>query len=82
MTEEKRGRGRPRPEFTQLRDEQVFQILHFNGPTSRAEIADRIQVNVNIVYLSLNRLRNAGRVEKVRRGKHHLWAVAATAFRG
>ena len=83
MSEEKRGRGRPRPEFTQLRDEQVFQILHLNGPTSRAEIADRIAVNVNIVYLSLNRLRNAGRVEKVRRGKHHLWAVAASnAFRG
>lgn len=82
MSEEKRGRGRPRPEFTQQRDEQVFQILHVNGPTSRAVIAEHLAVNVNIVYLSLNRLRNAGRIEKVRRGKHHLWAVAATAFRG
>lgn len=83
MSEEKRGRGRPRPDATIARDEQVFLALHNNGPTSRAQIAEWFSVNVNIVYLSLNRLRNAGRIEKVRRGKHHLWAVAANdAFRG
>lgn len=83
MSEEKRGRGRPRPTATIERDEQVFLALHNNGPTSRAQVADWFGVNVNIVYLSLNRLRNAGRIEKIRRGKHHLWAVAATdAFRG
>lgn len=78
MSEEKRGRGRPRPDFTRERDEQVFQILHVNGPTGRAEIAQRLQVNANIVYLALGRLRVAGRIEKVRNGKYHLWAVAAT----
>jgi hypothetical protein len=77
MVEEKRGRGRPRPEFTKERDEAVFQALHVNGPTGRLQIAEWFGVNVNIIYLSLNRLRDAGRVEKVRRGKHHLWAVAA-----
>lgn len=77
MSEEKRGRGRPRPAFTQERDEQVFYALHVNGPTGRAALADIFQVNPNIVYLSLNRLRSAGRIEKIRRGKYHLWAVAA-----
>ena len=78
MSEEKRGRGRPRPDFTRQRDEQVFQILHYNGPTGRAEIAARLQVNANIVYLALGRLRGSGRVEKIRNGKYHLWAVAAS----
>lgn len=82
MSEEKRGRGRPRPTATIERDEQVFLALHNNGPTSRAQIAEWFSVNQNIIYLSLNRLRLAGKVEKVRRGKHHLWAVAANAFRG
>jgi predicted ArsR family transcriptional regulator len=81
MTEEKRGRGRPRPTSTIERDEQVFLTLHNNGPTSRAQIAEWLGVNVNVIYLSLTRLRTAQRVEKIRRGKHHLWAVAATAFR-
>jgi predicted transcriptional regulator of viral defense system len=83
MTEEKRGRGRPRPTATIERDEQVFLSLHNNGPTSRAQVAEWFGVNPNIIYLALNRLRNAGRIEKVRRGKHHLWAVAAAEpFRG
>lgn len=77
MTENKRGRGRPRPDFTKDRDEQVFYALHVNGPTARQELANIFGVNVNIIYLSLVRLRTAGRVEKIRRGKHHLWAVAA-----
>ena len=74
---EKRGRGRPRPDFTKERDEAVFYALHVNGPTSRQALADIFTVNVNIIYLSLGRLRTAGRVEKIRRGKSHLWAVAA-----
>lgn len=77
MSEEKKGRGRPRPEITKQRDEEIFLALHNNGPTGRAQIAEWFNVNQNVVYLSLGRLRAAGRVEKVRRGKYHLWAVAA-----
>ena len=73
---DKRGRGRPRPEFTMERDEKVFYALHVNGPTSRTALAEMFGVNVNIIYLSLDRLRKVGRIEKIRRGKFHLWAVA------
>lgn len=75
---EKRGRGRPRPDFTKERDEQVFYALHVNGPTGRKQLAEMFNVNVNIIYMSLVRLRRVGRVEKIRDGKRHLWAVAAT----
>lgn len=77
MSEERKGRGRPRPESTIERDEAVFLALHNNGPTSRAQLTEWFGVNQNIVYLSLNRLRRAGRIETVRQGKRHLWAVAA-----
>lgn len=77
MSEERKGRGRPRPDFTKQRDEEVFLALHNNGPTSRAQIAIWLNVNQNVIYLSLSRLRKVGRIEKVRQGKHHLWAVAA-----
>ena len=76
MAEEKRGRGRPRPDATRERDEQVFYALHVNGPTGREALAQMFGVNVNIIYLALGRLRKAGRVERVREGKRHLWAVA------
>jgi Mn-dependent DtxR family transcriptional regulator len=75
MDEEKRGRGRPRPAATVERDELIFRTLHEQGPTGRQSLADMFGVNPNIVYLSLNRLRRAGRVEKVRQSKLHLWTV-------
>lgn len=75
MSEEKRGRGRPRPDFTITRDEEVFAYLAEFGPTGRAKMARDFGVNVNIVYLSLHRLRAQGRAEKVRSGKFHLWAA-------
>jgi predicted Rossmann fold nucleotide-binding protein DprA/Smf involved in DNA uptake len=69
---EKRGRGRPRPLGTIERDEQVYAALG-NGPAGRAELALHFGVNVNIIYMSLIRLRKAGRVDKVRDGKYHRW---------
>jgi transposase len=75
MSEEKRGRGRPRPEFTVNRDEEVFDYLVSHGASGRQKIAEDFGVNVNIVYLSLHRLRRQGRAEKVRNGKFHLWAA-------
>lgn len=70
--EEKKGRGRPRPVSTLERDEEVFKMLN-DAPRSRQQLADYLGVNLNIVYMSLIRLRRAGRVTRVRNGKYHLW---------
>lgn len=69
---ERKGRGRPRPADTIERDEQVFRALA-DGPRGREAIAAEFGVNVNIIYMSLVRLRRAGRVHTVRDGKYHLW---------
>ena len=69
---EKKGRGRPRPLSTIERDEAVYELLSGEWK-SRQELADRLQVNSNIIYMSLVRLRNAGRALKVRDGKYHRW---------
>lgn len=72
-----RGRGRPRPDFTRERDEEVFVQLGIRGAMGRQEMAEMLGVNVNLVYLSLVRLRSAGRVTKRRHGKFHVWAQVA-----
>ena len=71
-TEEKAPRSRPK--FTLERDEAVFEAL--TGAHAREALAAQFGTNVNLVYLSLHRLREAGRVKKVRIGKQHLWARA------
>jgi len=80
MSENKRGRGRPRPSSTLERDEEVCTFLHYNGPTGRVRLAEHFQVNQNIIYLALGRLRKAGRVTKMRDHKLHLWACTPSAF--
>ena len=77
MTDEKRGRGRPRPDSTIARDDQVYDFLHRSGPIGRAVVAQAFGVNQNIIYLSLVRLRRDGRVAKVRNGKYHLWSTVS-----
>lgn len=79
MSEEKRGRGRPRPEFTVERDQAVLRHLAMLGSAGRQRLADDFGVNVNIIYLSLIRLRRDGLVKKVRNGKYHLWTVVERA---
>lgn len=69
---EKRGRGRPRPADTVNRDEQVFAALAL-APRGREDLAREFGVNLNIIYMSLIRLRKQGRVQPVRDGKYHLW---------
>lgn len=70
-------KGRPRPAFTLERDEAVYAAL--SGQHSREQLAADFGVNLNLIYLSLDRLRAAGRVEKVRSGKSHLWQRTAEA---
>lgn len=62
-TTERRGRGRPRPVDTIDRDQQTLELLA-RGPLSREELADMLGVNLNLAYLSLDRLRLAGKVRR------------------
>jgi hypothetical protein len=77
MSDEKRGRGRPRPDSTIARDDQVYDFLHRSGPSGRSAMSQAFGVNQNIIYLSLVRLRRDGRVTKVRDGKYHLWSTVS-----
>jgi predicted ArsR family transcriptional regulator len=65
MTEapEKSRRGRPRPQNTVDRDEQVHQLLKKGGLT-KTEIADKLGIAAGEAYLSLFRLNKQGRVAK------------------
>jgi hypothetical protein len=68
-------RGRPRPESTLKRDEQVFALV--NGDVTRKQIAAQLaDTKESQVYLSLLRLRAAGRVEHVRENGVHVWRRA------
>lgn len=71
-------RGRPRPDATIERDEQVRKHLEANGPKSRAALAVELEMPGNQVYLSLWRLAHAEPPKIVKQGG--TWAVAgATA---
>jgi predicted ArsR family transcriptional regulator len=61
--EEKRPRGRPRPQETVDRDKAVFAYLKKHGPLSRNQIAEALELDKVKVYLSLDRLRRGDRVK-------------------
>jgi predicted transcriptional regulator len=61
-------RGRPRPQGTIDRDEQVLQLLQ-KGPLTRTEIAEKLGIESGAAYLSLFRLHKTGRVAKVAKGE-------------
>lgn len=84
-TEEQARRGRPRPAQTIERDQQVFDKIGENGST-RDELVKvfaegESPLSPAAVYLSLYRLRTAGRIQRVRDGAVHRWqrTNAATA---
>lgn len=62
MTEQKRPRGRPRPEETIRRDKAVLASLKQHGPQTRNALADRLGEGKSKVWLSLDRLRRDGLV--------------------
>lgn len=66
-------RGRPRPETTIQRDQQVLAALAQGGKT-REDLATETGLTKSEVYLSLHRLRKAGNVERTRDGGKHVWA--------
>lgn len=79
MTEPTEGdaptrRGRPRPESTIARDEQVFELIPADGSTiTRNALADALQVEPKAIYLSLYRLSRSQRIERVHEGGSHVW---------
>lgn len=60
--EEKRPRGRPRPQATIDRDRMILKCLTDLGPQTRNALADGLGLDKTIVYLALDRLRRAGEV--------------------
>lgn len=67
-------RGRPRPGHTIERDELVFEKL--NESMTKAQLVESTGLPKNEVYLSLYRLRAAGRIERSRAGGNHVWSRA------
>ena len=53
-----------RPEPVKNRDEQVYSYLAQNGMASRNEIAGALGLSRSLTYLSLYRLREAGRAKR------------------
>lgn len=71
-------RGRPRPETTITRDNEIFDYLaSAESGMTRSDLVEKTGLTANEVYLSLHRLRKDGRIERTRQGANHLWAVAA-----
>lgn len=60
--QEKTVRGRPRPQETINRDAAVLGVLRTSGPLSRNQLAEALGEEKVKVWLSLDRLRRAGRV--------------------
>lgn len=67
--------GRPRPQETIRRDEQVVHVLReADAPLSKYAVADRVGVSPSLAYLALRRLQQAGLVRYVHLGqKRHAW---------
>jgi predicted transcriptional regulator len=67
---EKRGRGRPKDAFVQARDERVLGAIKAAGPTgiTTVSIASALDITEKAAYISVWRLKKAGRVVKVLNG--------------
>jgi len=64
--------GRPRPETTLARDEAVYEKV--TGKMTKNDIVVATELKPNEVYLSLYRLRSAGRVVRTHEGGNHVWS--------
>lgn len=70
-------RGRPRPQSTIGRDDQVLELLRSEGPMTKKEIGAKLGWEDKIVYGSLWRLRHYGnQAEKVAGSSQ--WQAAAS----
>jgi DNA-binding transcriptional regulator GbsR (MarR family) len=62
---DKPKRGRPRPQETIDRDEQIWRLLEEGKPLTRGEIMEKTGLSPVQIYLSLNRLRSIGKATYV-----------------
>lgn len=70
-------RGRPRPQETLERDNQVKTQLA-SGPKTTQELAEALGIETGIAYLCIYRLKRAGEVEKVQAesgGRNPAWKL-------
>ncbi len=63
VTEQRRPRGRPRPQETIDRDRRVLAYLRQEGPQTRNALAETLGEEKSKVWLSLDRLRRDGLVQ-------------------
>ncbi len=67
-------RGRPKDLKVAARDEAVRKMVLEQGPISRNEIMDRLDLTGSLTYLSLTRLRSKGLVDTcLDERKHLVW---------
>lgn len=79
-TKPARGRGRPRVAEVKERDDKIFDAIAVEPGHTRATLEVKLDMTQNEVYMSLFRLRTAGKIEKRRiDGKHAWFAVEAEA---
>jgi uncharacterized membrane protein len=71
-------RGRPRPQSTIDRDQQVLNELTGDGKT-REDLVTATNLTKTQVYLSLYRLRAQELVERSRDGGKHVWKQTTPA---
>lgn len=71
--EEPIGRGRPRPIESIERDEKILKLLKGKTPMTRNQIADKLDLRRGLVYLSLDRLRKEGRIDRIENDSRFVW---------
>lgn len=74
----KAGRGRPRSADVKERDERVYDAVAVGGGLTRAQLEEDLGLAGNDAYMSLFRLRTAGRVERRRADGAHKWYTVET----
>lgn len=72
-------RGRPRPQDTIARDDQVLAAVPEDGTgVTRTQLAAATQLAPNAIYLSLYRLQRDKRIERARENGAHVWKRVST----
>ena len=69
-----------RPPNVVERDAAVHALLTEAGPLSRNDVAERLGYSKTLTYLSLDRLRSAGRAKRClsEKSRDDLWSTAVT----
>lgn len=83
MTQEYRGRGRPRPAETIRRDERVMELVRdHGGRITRAQVMEELDLTASLAWLSLARLRKDGRLVRCIVGREQTWCVPEESGEG